>query len=176
MHKSSMLILTIFALIVSIVLILYFFVVPSLDHHIDWTMYGTLVDSEGHSISTTEFTIKGSFHDIGDDEHELILSILFPDTFQYMYDREYEPSSTYCSFIPKHYGLQYFIVDGFSYNRTTNKSIKSSYALCHKNEYAIFRWNDGTDCWLVASTDPNTDPHVILQYFQFYQQLYPSVN
>ena len=176
MYKRSMWFIITICSILSMILVFSFMVVPSLDNQINWIMYGTLMDSNGNPISTTEFTISGSFHNIDNDNHELNLRIVFPDTFQYMYDREYEPHSTYLSIFPKQYDLQYFMVDDYSFNRTANKSVKSSFALCHKNEYAIFHWDDGTNLWLVASTDPNADPQEILQFFQLYRQIYSSKN
>lgn len=139
---------------------------------IDWTMYGHVITPDGTVHSTTVFSISGSYTRKIDDYDTLKLKICFPETFRYQLDQPGDPFKEFISQSHKVWGLAYFTNAGFAYDSATHSSLPIVYALDPEFEYAIFDLDDGSDMYLVASTDPDTDPTKILRYFTLFRNEY----
>lgn len=138
------------------------------DSRIDWTMYGYMVSPGEEPISTTDLSVSGTvtYGETGTDV--LKLDIAFPQTARYRYDGP----TAYYSQSRDIWGLGYFVCASYSYDSSANASVFSCFAVSLDKEYVIFNWEDGQDLYLVASTDPETDPHDILAYFQIFREKY----
>lgn len=138
------------------------------DSRIDWTMYGYMVSPGEEPISTTDLSVSGTvtYGETGTDVLEL--DIAFPQTARYRYDGP----TAYYSQSRDIWGLGYFVCASYSYDSSANASVFSCFAVSLDKEYVIFNWEDGQDLYLVASTDPETDPHDILAYFQIFREKY----
>ena len=146
---------------------------------IDWVMHGIVVDSDGNKANYVhylldDFSVSGTVEPEEDNCAEMSLRIVLPDSFQYMFEKENEPdaSTEYYSNNRKYTDEPYYVVYGFSYDQRGNKSVPIVIGLSLENEYMIFNWEEGEDLYLVASTDPETDPNDILQYFQVFRETY----
>lgn len=166
------------ALIVSIS-VYCFLVMPLLNNRIDWTMYGVVVDSEGNRIDDVQysletFSVSGTVYPEKDDCAEMTLRIVFPESFQYMFEKknETDTSTEYYSNNRKYTDEPYYVLHTFSYDRLANKSVFTNIGLCLQKGYMIVNWGDGKDLYLVASIDPDADPYEILQYFQVFCETY----
>lgn len=128
---------------------------------IDWLMHGTWISADGITEESVYFLVSGKAT-LGDDADTLTLDIQFPDMISY----SYQPQSEFTSLSRQYGDLPYLVCPYFSYDKVTNDTVWSYFALCPENEYMIFWWEETPDRYLVASTDPDTDPRGILTYFQ----------
>ena len=139
---------------------------------IDWTMYGHVITPDGTVHSTVVFSVSGSYTRKIKDYDTLKLKICFPDTFRYQLDQPGDPFKEFISQSHKVWGLAYFTNAGFAYDSLTHGGIPICYALDPEFEYAIFDLDDGSDMYLVASTDPDIKPTKILLYFTLFRNEY----
>ena len=148
-------------------------------HSFDWTMYGIVVDSVGNPVNYAhyyleDFSVSCTIDPQKDNSAEMTLRIVLPESFQYMFEKASEPDATteYYSNNRKFTDEPYYVMHSYSYDRRANESVFTNIGLCTQKEYMIFNWEDGEDLYLVASTDPNTEPNDILQYFRIFREMY----
>ena len=179
MHKRAIIFLVLFALLIAAIPAYHFLILPNLPNRIDWTMYGIVVDSAGNQYNYVqyfldEFTVTGTIDDIDFNRAELKLRIVLPETFQYRFETEQDPDrfTEYPSYNRAYTGESYYVIHSYSYDRRENQSVMTAIGLCREKEYMIFNWDDGKDLYLVASTDPDTTPTEILEYFLQFREIY----
>ncbi len=134
---------------------------------IDWSMTGTMVSSSGEVLRSCNLSISGDLTLGKNGKDQLDLDIRFPKLFEYWYDGP----TTYTSQSRKYFITPYPVFPHYAYNRDTDDHTTFSvFAVCPEKEYMIFRWEDGKDQYLVASTDPNVPPQEILSYFETFTE------
>lgn len=175
----------IFLIILAIMLIsipVYAFLIwPNLGNTVDWTMHGVVVNSQGEVNQYTEyqvgqFTVSGSIHDEADKTATMKLRIIMTENFRYMFDNADQPGdrTEYHSMNRKYTDEPYYVFSHFIYDRFANESTIAYMGLDLEKEFMIFSWDDDKDLYLVASTDPDTDPRDILAYFEAFRVSYAS--
>lgn len=135
---------------------------------VDWTMHGTWITAAGEPGETVEFSVKGKVKDYSEKDDTLNLDIAFPDSFPY---RDNTRDFTDISMIWRYWDVPYFACRGYSYDVQANAGTIRCYALSLEEEYMIFCWPD-SDRLMVASTDPETDPQEIMEYFKVFLEMY----
>ena len=173
MQKRSMFFLIILSALLISIPIYAFLIWPNLGNTVDWTMHGVVVNSQGEVNKYTEyqvgqFTVSGSIHDEADKIATMKLRIIMTENFRYMFDNAGHPNdrTKYISMNRKYTDEPYYVFSHFTYDRFANESTFAYMALDQEKEFMIFNWDDDKDLYLVASTDPDTDPNEILAYFQ----------
>ena len=139
-------------------------------NRINWNLDGTWISADGTASSTATGSIFGNVQ-LGDTgEDTLDLNITFTEGCNYQYTN---PTS-YSSESRKYLKVPYCVCPLYSYSKDKNASVFSYIGISLDKEYVIFHWEDQKDLYLVASTDPDTDPKDILSYFEVFVQTYPS--
>ena len=138
-------------------------------NRINWSLDGTWISADGTASSTASGSIFGTVQ-LGDTgEDTLDLNITFTEGCNYQY---INPTS-YSSESRKYLKVPYCVCPLYSYSKGKNDSVFSYIGISLDKEYVIFHWEDKEDLYLVASTDPDTDPKDILSYFEVFVQTYP---
>lgn len=135
---------------------------------INWPMYGLWVTRDGQPQEEMQFSIIGSVQQNQDASDKLSLNIIFPDECAYSYDS----SVDFVSSSRQHLDVEYYVCPGYCFNERTAELVWSFLALSEETGFAIFYMEDNPDSYLVASLDPDTDPQVILEYFQAFFEVY----
>lgn len=179
MHKRGMIILTIFALFLAALPLYHFLILPNLPNRIDWTMYASVVRSDGTPVKGEEydieqFTVSGFINKKRDGTAEMNLRIVMPETFRYMYNNKNRKSDTseYISINRKYTDEPYYMMNCYTYDRIANGGDFTYIGLSDEMEYMIFSWEDGEDLFLVASTDANLGSDEIMEYFRQFRETY----
>ena len=139
-------------------------------HALNWQFRGTWISADGTTSSAAAGSISGTVQ-LGDTgEDTLDLNITFTEGCNYQYTN---PTS-YSSESRKYLKVPYCVCPYYSYSKDKNDSVFSYIGISLDKEYVIFHWEDQKDLYLVASTDPDTDPKDILSYFEVFVQTYPG--
>lgn len=137
---------------------------------LNWQFHGTWISADGTISQTASGSISGTVH-LGETGEDLLdLNITFTEDCNYQYTN---PTS-YSSESRKYLRVPYCVCPSYSYNADRNDSVFSYIGIGLDKEYVIFHWEDKKDLYLVASTDPDTDPKDILSYFEVFVQTYPD--
>lgn len=137
-------------------------------HKINWQLYGTVI-SDGEIQETFEFTIQGNLSSVTPPfsaYDEATLTISMPDTFLYTYGSDITfPSFAWLEF-------DYPAYSGYgALKKNAYSSTDCAIAFSPDREYVIFDWRDGKrDYYLVASTNPETDPMDVYDFFRLFRE------
>lgn len=141
---------------------------------IDWTMYGTYLNTEGTLNKPVDLLLKGVItnRDIRADSLELYLS--FSDGFDYEIFRD---SGVFSSHNQAAGQLPHlYVVQTLSYKKSSHSSVMCYFALSEEKEYFIATFEDAPSRFFVASTNPGTDPQELLDYFADFIEAYSFKN
>lgn len=141
---------------------------PEMHKEIDSTLHGVWITNDGEVQEMLDFSVAGTLDLTQTGEDTLTLDFLFPDTFPYVYNS----TTAYASQSRKYFDLPYCVSCGYSFNNSSSENVFSYFALCPEKEYVIFYWEDDPQRFLVASTNPNTPPHEIMDYFDVFIEKY----
>lgn len=133
---------------------------------IDWSLHGAWITAAGEVQKAVDFRISGQVDMEASGEDSMTLDISFPDTFPYSYTEKTE----FVSQSRKYLGLSYCVSSAFSFRRYSGDPVSSHFVLCPEKEYVLFYWEAQPDRFLVASTDPDTNPQEILTYFDAFTE------
>ena len=143
------------------------------------TMHGVVVNSQGEVNQYTEyqvgqFTVSGSIHEETDKTATMKLRIIMPENFRYMFNTADHPSerTKYISTNRKYFDDPYYVFSHFVNDRFATGATVAYMALDQEKEFIIINWYVDQDLYLVASTDPITDPKEILTYFEAFIEEY----
>ena len=134
----------------------------ALNEDIDWTLHGVWINEKLEVLKTVDFTISGNLDLTATGEDSMTLDISFPDSVPYNYTEKTE----FVSHSRKYFGLPYCVSTSYSFRRLSGDPVISYFVLCPEKEYVLFYWKAQPDRYLVASTDPETDPAQIVTYFE----------
>lgn len=134
---------------------------------IDWELYGAWISENGQVGEPVSFSISGKIPAEDAPEREPLeteFSITWPEDFPYMDNENSLFSANSCA-DTENSAIRRIMCYGFSYVSTSNQSVSEAFALCPEKEWVIFSWGNQEGVYLVASTDPNTDPAEILEFY-----------
>lgn len=173
MQKRSVILLILFFLVLISIPVYSFLIRPNLDNQVDWVMHGVVVNTNGEVNQKTEyqigqFTFSASVQDHEDKTATLNTRIVATDKFRYFFNSSNNPTdhTEHLSTNRKYFDHPYYVYSEFQYDTVGNTSIRADIAIDFEKEYMIINWHDDQDLYLVASTDPNTDPQEILAHFE----------
>lgn len=141
---------------------------PEMHEEISYDLYGAWITAAGEVQKAVDFRISGQVDMEASGEDSMTLDISFPDTFPYSYTEKTE----FVSQSRKYLGLPYCVSSAFSFRRYSGDPVSSHFVLCPEKEYVLFYWEAQPDRFLVASTDPDTNPQEILTYFDAFTEKY----
>lgn len=143
---------------------------PVTTDKIDYQMHGFYVDSEGNASGSVDFSVKGRVFTNIKKTNFLQLEFQMPMSFPYSLRGSTVQPEGYENCYIDHGGdyFSYWVTADYAYNKFTNSGDFLAFALCPEQEYFMLRFVDEPSKYLLASTDPNTTPQEILDYFQKY--------
>lgn len=136
---------------------------------LNWQLYGTWISADG-TTNSVPFSIDGYIQKTPDDLNELHIVIDLPDDFRYIIGT---PTPSFISMNQKYNHFPHLMLfNGFTYDKHTNSSVWTSFALDLEKEYAAIMIENAPNryCYSVASTDPDADPKDLLAYFEDFFQ------
>lgn len=134
---------------------------------INWELHGVWISENGQVGEPVHFSISGKIpaEDVPEGEPlETEFSFTWPENFPYM-TKETNSCVAYPYTASKNSPLRRIMCSCFAYVPSSDLTIVETFALCPDKEWVIINWNDQEDVYLVASTDPNTDPTEILEFY-----------
>ena len=130
---------------------------------IDWDLSGTWITADGEIGENISFSIEGEFdtEDVEPGNLQIAnFTVQRPEDFRYgSYDeaefavyafREAEGSASV-----------WFLCIGWDYDPATNSMITENLLFSLEREYGVVYWPEREGNYIVASTDPETDPQDI---------------
>lgn len=141
---------------------------PEMHEEISYDLHGAWITEAGEVQQAEDFRISGQVDMQASGEDSMTLDISFPDTFPYSYTEKTE----FVSQSRKYFGLPYCVSTAFSFRRLSGDAVISHFVLCPEKEYVLFFWEAQPDRYLVAATDPDTDPAQIVTYFEVFFEKY----
>ena len=145
-------------------------------HTLDWQMHGTVLASDGTVLEKVAFTVTGEFWE--EEAYDCALfdiNIDFPESFEIDCRKSKNVMNI---FDFSDFGLDHYVCLKRTQYKNTVIDGKypcvepTEYGVDVENEYLIFRWDDGSGRYLVASTDPTVDPAEIFSRFSHYAAYY----
>lgn len=136
---------------------------------IDWNLHGVWVTADGvvqNEQEGLDFFLRGTLPTEYDlySTVEMKLNFIWPDSFTY----PNEGAQVYtggASTANKHENQSIYHGGKYVYAPETQKFIFLNYTICPEEGFIVFRVDNK---YLVASTDPNTDPTEIFAFYKEY--------
>lgn len=151
--------------IVCIALIVLALLLLNDTQNVNWQMQGCLVTSDGTVSKTLPVSVTGKISSNRNGDTDLKLSFGLPEDFQFSILQE--EFVCYSNTVEL---LSYYAFSGYGDNKDTEQYMDSSaqIALDADQECIVIAWSDAPGQYLVASTNPNTDPQQVLDHFQLF--------
>lgn len=142
-------------------------IIPTEMKNIDWDMFGVWITSQGTEISKVRLAITGSIPIVAEAKaQDVELNIVWPDNFRF----ENEGVKIYSGYpnMSQNEEIPYkLFLASYTHNPITGEACFLTFVICPEQEFAVMKWEDDEDKYLVVSTDPNADYLALLnEYLQ----------
>lgn len=144
---------------------------PTSNPGIYWEMTGTFVYANGTSLERA-ISITGNIYTAQNEENKLDIEIETGAEFLYLFNK---PESHYSSSNQKNDDLSHLMIcPTYTYNKQTNESTMTFFALDMEKEYFIALFADMPDCYYVAATNENITQEQLVTYFSEFIDAYST--
>lgn len=135
----------------------------------DWTMQGYWVSADGTVREKVKLTVSGSVSKAkkGEDPR-LWLEYNLPEGPY----TTWPDSDGLASCVQRLLGVSYYGVRSLDADERMKYGVMASHAIDLEEEYLILFWENNTDEYLVAATNPDVDPTDILKHFELFMQVF----
>lgn len=134
---------------------------------LDWDLTGRWVTEDGKTGENVPFSMEGKFLmegvQIGDPQI-VDFSIQLPEDFRYKLS-EAQQYAVYAFRESGDSASLWFSCSGTAYDPIGNCPVPVIFALSPERGFVVMRWDSNEGPYFVASTDPQTDPKDILDWY-----------
>ena len=134
---------------------------------IDWELYGTWIAEDGTIGEPVSFSIEGQFDTINVEpgNHQIVdLHIRWPEGFRFG-NEEADPFSMYAFCEKNDTNFIWMKYCGFAFDPIQNIMTAENITLSPERGYVVVCWSQYDGNLVVGSTDPETDPKDILDWY-----------
>lgn len=147
------------------------YVSPNKTTEINWKMNGTFVYADG-TAEEADISIIGDIYTAQNEEIKLNIDVTTCEEFSYLFSK---PESHYSSFNQKNNDLPYLIIcPTYTYNKQTNESTMTFFALDVEKEYFIALFEDMPNCYYVAAAKEDVTHEQLVTYFSDFVESYSA--
>ena len=146
------------------------------EQELNWNLTGTWITVDGEIGEAVPFSIEGKLVTEGIEigKPQIVdFRIQWSEDFPYQ-NGKYEPYAAYPFSEQNDTDFLWFWCSGFAYDPKKNTPVVAVFTLSLEKGYSVMTWPYDDSRYLVASTDPETNPQEILNWY--FSHVYHSLS